>query len=533
MERAYGERCSSWFLLSATQGGVCQECSSEASLSSEPLIPPPPPPPTPTPSPDGRGPYGTTRKCGSCRGAFLSIGGGETRLAMMHKASVSERETRHSPTAAMQIKIETLTTCADDKTPDFLASQAGNPFMPQDNGIGLQLGNAFPPPEEIQPRSAGGSSISGSISGSSYGNDTNTQREERVPISAVPPQVIKASGPMSSSVVIPDRPKPGRKPIAGEDAVDRRRVQNRMAQRSFRDKRQQKLSDITVELEERKGDYQRAVNELERKMAIERKQKQDLASQIETLTARLHAAEARAEKAEAKLRQSQALLGSTTGYFGGVHGTLPALSVTTQQRNYGGFGVSSQPTPPEDSTFGHLEQDFTNYRQSQLSNGHRQAISNDGSAMDFTGNMSSDCGFCTDDQNCACKQPQTEAGPFPGTCTACRTDPAHAAACRDLAVAADFTPRPPGVLENSQLLDPMTGLPIPPQRVSCQQLVAGFRQHGERTASITEIYDGQLHAWPSAAGGYDVDQREAAAVLQTLASRRNTLVSPSEGRIEH
>ncbi|KAI7132692.1 hypothetical protein KC324_g16872, partial [Hortaea werneckii] len=60
-----------------------------------------------------------------------------------------------------------------------------------------------------------------------------------------------SSGPMSSNWTPPPRPRPGRKPIPQEDAADRRRLQNRIAQRNFRDKRQQKLYETQQELEER------------------------------------------------------------------------------------------------------------------------------------------------------------------------------------------------------------------------------------------------------------------------------------------
>lgn len=153
---------------------------------------------------------------------------------------------------------------------------------------------------------------------------------------------------MSSNVVVPSRPKPGRKPIAQEDAADRRRVQNRMAQRSFRDKRQQKLADTQMELEERKREYQMNVNELERNLAAERKDKQELAL-------RLQDAEARIEQLESKLRQTQPFANGTSGFFGAP----PTLSVNTSQRTYGRYGAASQPTPPEDSAFGLFEQEFT------------------------------------------------------------------------------------------------------------------------------------------------------------------------------
>ncbi|TKA78722.1 hypothetical protein B0A55_04532 [Friedmanniomyces simplex] len=149
------------------------------------------------------------------------------------------------------------------------------------NPTGLHISNLYSQPEELHPRAGGGRDSDAS----------SIQRDDRVPIQPAgaqgPTQVARASGPMSSSVVIPNRPKPGRKPIAQEDAADRRRIQNRMAQRSFRDKRQQKLADTQLELEERKREYEKKVNELERNLDAERREKQELATQNEAMAARL------------------------------------------------------------------------------------------------------------------------------------------------------------------------------------------------------------------------------------------------------
>ena len=85
-----------------------------------------------------------------------------------------------------------------------------------------------------------------------------SQKSERVPIpraSSVSQQ--RRSGPMSADVVLRERARPGRKPMTQDDTGDRRRKQNREAQRAFRDKRQQKLADTQQELEERKQEYVR------------------------------------------------------------------------------------------------------------------------------------------------------------------------------------------------------------------------------------------------------------------------------------
>ncbi|KAK0346693.1 hypothetical protein LTR59_002619 [Friedmanniomyces endolithicus] len=378
---------------------------------------------------------------------------------------------------------------------------------------GNAIGSVYSHAEELHPRGGAGRDSDAS----------SVQQEDRVPIQpAGAPgsnQVARASGPMSSSVVIPNRPKPGRKPIAQEDAADRRRIQNRMAQRSFRDKRQQKLADTQMELEERKREYEKKINELERKLDAERREKQELAAQIEGMIARLQNVEGRAGQPQIKMRQTQPF-GSSVGYLG----TAPALSLNTNQRPYGGYGPSSEMTPPGDSAFGHLEQDFTAYRAGAMHNGLRQAMGNDGSSMDFGTNIGGNCGFCTDDQNCACKQEQAQqmteqsCASAAGTCAACRTDPSRAQACRDLATVANFSSQP-------STADP-SGMYAP--RTSCSQLVGQFRQMGERRGSISEYFDGQIQAYPNAVeGGFDVDEQQAAEVLQTLSSRRNTDVSPT------
>lgn len=83
--------------------------------------------------------------------------------------------------------------------------------------------------------------------------------------SAPPPAAAAAAaaqpasnGPMNRQVTIPPRPKPGRKPINHENATDRRRQQNRDAQRVFRDKRARAAQQAVEENAELKAQaYQR------------------------------------------------------------------------------------------------------------------------------------------------------------------------------------------------------------------------------------------------------------------------------------
>ena len=66
------------------------------------------------------------------------------------------------------------------------------------------------------------------------------------------------------TVSVRSRNKPGRKPIDEPEASDRRRTQNRLAQRNFRDKRQQKLFDTQQELENNKVAYREDIMDRER-----------------------------------------------------------------------------------------------------------------------------------------------------------------------------------------------------------------------------------------------------------------------------
>ncbi|EMC94141.1 hypothetical protein BAUCODRAFT_26337 [Baudoinia panamericana UAMH 10762] len=149
---------------------------------------------------------------------------------------------------------------------------------------------------------------------------------QRVPISPV-----STSGPMSRVVNVPERPKPGRRPIeeTQETAQDRRRHQNRKAQRLFRDKRQQKLHETQLELEERKREYQTKVCEWET-------EKHELVKETNKLKSELEATRIKLRQAEARLlnggKQTDMLVPSPTSMgSGSVAGG--SFSGPAQQRN--------------------------------------------------------------------------------------------------------------------------------------------------------------------------------------------------------
>lgn len=74
----------------------------------------------------------------------------------------------------------------------------------------------------------------------------------RVAIPRATNMTAMKTGPMSSDIVIPARPKPGRKPLKAGDPNDRRRAQNRTAQRKHRDRRQERFDDAVKQLEDAK-----------------------------------------------------------------------------------------------------------------------------------------------------------------------------------------------------------------------------------------------------------------------------------------
>ena len=111
----------------------------------------------------------------------------------------------------------------------------------------------------------------------SLGDDTATSpatsvdaTDRNAPPVPLPGSGATGSGPMARPVTIPPRPKPGRKPIRHEDAQDCRRVQNRVAQRNFRDRRQRRVEELEEQLQKQKEDYEDQLADLQRQVQQEK-----------------------------------------------------------------------------------------------------------------------------------------------------------------------------------------------------------------------------------------------------------------------
>ena len=339
----------------------------------------------------------------------------------------------------------------------------------------------------------------------------------------------KRSGPMSANITVPPRPRPGRKPIAQEDAQDRRRFQNRLAQRQFRDKRARKNVELEETLKEKTTEFHRIEGELRNTVAQLEARVQEMNAREQEREHQMQELRAENERLQAAVRQATSerdqAKRSNVGQFRDAAG-----QPSTQSHDSYGPGAG---TP---NSTDYEEQDFTNYGKSNYA--LQNSSSNESNQMDFA--MENDhCGFCTDDGNCACKsaelekvQQKTKPTPIepriswtaPGSCDMCQSDPERARACKAMAEAtrpADKeATRTPSIFASTRPNITNTAMP-PPQRMSCSEMVDAFKQHHARPSSIQSLFGGRhLTAYPSKIG-YDLDQAEAAEVLTTL-GRRST-----------
>jgi hypothetical protein len=300
---------------------------------------------------------------------------------------------------------------------------------------------------------------------------------------------------MSGEIKVPPRPKPGRKPIKTEGDVDRRRIQNRLAQRNFRDKRQQKLADTQHELQLQKEHYEEELGELRRTVDDLSRENKRLQNDLNTALAQLSAISPGNQQ-------------------------VPMMQLPNPRRRPLITGPPIGPgsdltTPPHDRF--PQEVDFTEMygrpqRRQRLLSGTmtgaaRPSIA-DSTRMDFVEEMDDDdelkCGFCTDDGNCQCKQKEVpmdiEAGP--GSCNACQQDPERAAACRKVAM---------------QAQGPSASLTTQ-STMTCSTFMDRVGGGPERLASLAERLGKELQVLPSAHAGFEVDEHEAAEALQSLAA---------------
>ncbi|THX77575.1 hypothetical protein D6D04_06246 [Aureobasidium pullulans] len=277
------------------------------------------------------------------------------------------------------------------------------------------------------------------------------------------------NGPLSKEVKLMARPKPGRKPMNDpDDSQDKRKTQNRVAQRNFRDRRAQKCAELEVANKELDDRYNRDMHvkneqlmaqgariaQLEAEKAQSETEKTALALENDKLKVQLQQREldiAKLQSASSTAQSQRSMLAPSS--VSSVHQIL---------------------TPPSDSYHDELEMDFTNlYSRSKPSV--------------FTVDPEEHCGFCSDVENCICRQqeelnkslppidssratsqpklpidvstpsfleaPTNASGP--GTCDMCLADPEKARQCRELAEATglDEKNKPIGTVTLRRLKD--------------------------------------------------------------------------------
>ncbi|CAD0112251.1 unnamed protein product [Aureobasidium uvarum] len=264
------------------------------------------------------------------------------------------------------------------------------------------------------------------------------------------------NGPLSKEVVLISRPKPGRKPMADQnDSTDKRKNQNRQAQRNFRDRRAQKCQELEIENAQLKAE----------KAEAEARESTLIAD-----NARLAATvgDAVAGKAQAVLelqqeRERNMELQRQIGNCCNAYYPVKAIMLTLAQRSVivPNFvsSVHQILTPPSDNDpHDEYEVDFTNIYATRKPSAFASGLGTD-----------EHCGFCSDVENCICRQQEelnnkslpslppidssrataqpklpsdistpsflearTEAS-GPGTCDMCLADPEKARQCRELA----------------------------------------------------------------------------------------------------
>jgi flagellar biosynthesis GTPase FlhF len=320
-----------------------------------------------------------------------------------------------------------------------------------------------------------------------------------------------------------------------DHANDRRKVQNRQAQRNFRDKRAQKVDDLQTALRDTKAELQQerqdnantfhAQQARINKLVIEKRASEDNAAFWERKYEEERKLRLATERDNANLRELQSQSGELHSRYVSKQLGFPNSIVQTAGR--------SMALPPTSNTMNtgmhhdHVNQDPDPYAEHEIdinaewskgafnkgpktTNGQ---VDWTGSSMDIDKAMGGNCGFCNIDSGsgpCPCREEAVSSEPkptlAPGGCDACIADPERAARCKALADRAEVSQRPDtrhdsipqqtGYMSCSKLFD-STNLPLP---------------------SISELFRGDFHAYPSrnSTAGFDVNEHEVARVLQNL-----------------
>ncbi|KEQ94953.1 hypothetical protein AUEXF2481DRAFT_40203 [Aureobasidium subglaciale EXF-2481] len=263
------------------------------------------------------------------------------------------------------------------------------------------------------------------------------------------------NGPLSQQVILKARPKPGRKPMVDhDDSSDKRKTQNRVAQRNFRDRRAQKCQDLEAENAKLKDEHADAMAKLHNDISALQAALIQSTAEKANLIAEKARADLECSQAKERILEMQKELDAAKLHHAHSHAAQP------QRSNITSNSVSSVHhilTPPSDN-YDHQddqEQDFTFMFSSRKPSAYAPVSPED------------HCGFCSDVENCICRQqeelnkslppidssrattqpkmpldistpsfleaPTNASGP--GTCDMCLADPEKARQCRELAEA--------------------------------------------------------------------------------------------------
>jgi hypothetical protein len=313
-----------------------------------------------------------------------------------------------------------------------------------------------------------------------------------------------------------------------DHASDRRKVQNRQAQRNFRDKRAQKVSDLNDALVIEKEKRQEAENALANMQHIMQERINKILEDLRVSNDRAASFERKFnEEKTARLAAERDLhahsVSKQMGFpnsivqTAGTSAALPPISTTMNTSMPHGH-VNQAPDPYAEHEIDITAQWSNGTFNKGLNTSNNQVDWID-SNMDIDKAIGGDCGFCNDSGPCPCREEKSRKPKptlAPGGCDACIADPERAARCKALAERAEVTQRPEqSTTANSGTERRHDSISPPAEYVSCSKL---FDRTNPRMPSISELFPGTFHAYPSqnSAAGFDVNEHEVARVLQNL-----------------
>ncbi|OCH95757.1 hypothetical protein OBBRIDRAFT_787964 [Obba rivulosa] len=247
---------------------------------------------------------------------------------------------------------------------------------------------------------------------------------------AVPSPVVSSSSTLwataSKEWVIPAKPKPGRKPkkdvvaIPEDSELDSkgRRVQNRAAQRAFRERKQSQLAELQARLQQ----YEQG--EIERNVALQniakrlKEENEKLRAENTLLKEKLAQAEARAAATDAKKRSRDASPRSPTVSAAQTRKKAKGSTDTLTGPMYTSsisFPYASSPSSSVSSPGSHSSYSPMPALPPQRDDGTLTQGNAMGNIFDFTSNGKNmfepggpletfDCGFCSDNMPCVCRE---------------------------------------------------------------------------------------------------------------------------------